>query len=1034
MKVDENFRPGFSAMPRSAAPGTTGTEQASAHQPANDRPQANRPVAILIAEDSEDDLGLMLRALRLGGFEPTFRRVQTTDDFQAALAQERWDAVLSDFSMPGFTGLDALGILRATGLDIPFILVSGTIGEEIAVQAMKAGASDYIMKQSLARLAPALERELGEAQMRAAHRKAQRDLVESERRLRTVIENEPECVKVVSREGALLEMNAAGLAMLEAGSLAEVQSRPLLEFIVPEHRAAFAALHQRVIDGESGTLRFEVVGLKGGRRWLETHGAPLGDPKAGESMLLGVTRDITESKRAEHELLRFRAAMDVSGDAILLIDRASMRYVDVNQTLCDMTGLTREELIGKTAMEVFGVDRETLEHDYDALIADNRSRANLVVGQYRHKDGSTTPVESRRRALKTDEGWVIVGTARDITERQAAEARIVYLNRVYAMLSGINQLIVRVQQREELFREACRIAVEEGGFPTAWIGVVDPGEMKIVLAASAGASEDLLGILRKRFSMGGTARLGDSLTARAIREKKVLVSNDSSNDPGVWIAHYNAYAGLRSMVILPLIVADEAVGALALYAGELDFFHAEEVNLLTDLAGDIAFAINHIANQERLEYLAYYDELTGLANRSLFLERVTQHMRGVAAGRRRFALFFIDLERFKNINESLGRAAGDSLLKQVASLLVAGEGDRNLVARLGADHFAVVMKEVESEDEVVRFLEDWIGRFQEHPFHLNDAVFRIAMKVGVAMFPKDATDAETLLRNAEAALKKAKSRGERYVFYKPKMTDKRAGKLTLENKLRSALEKEEFVLHYQPKVSLLTGKLTSAEALIRWNDPQTGLVPPGQFIPILEETGLIHDVGRWALRKSLEEYLRWLAAGLPAVRIAVNVSPLQLRDSGFIAEVAQAIGIDPRAPDGLELEITESLIMADVKHSIASLEAIRAMKVTIAIDDFGTGFSSLAYLSKLPVDTLKIDRSFIVDMTTGPNGLSLVSTIINLAHALKLKVVAEGVETDEQSRLLKLLNCDQMQGFLVSRPVPAEVFEAKVLLQISGER
>ena len=208
-------------------------------------------------------------------------------------------------------------------------------------------------------------------------------------------------------------------------------------------------------------------------------------------------------------------------------------------------------------------------------------------------------------------------------------------------------------------------------------------------------------------------------------------------------------------------------------------------------------------------------------------------------------------------------------------------------------------------------------------------------------------------------------------------------------------------------------------------------MPPGRFIPILEETGLIHDVGRWALRKAIEDYLRWRAAGLPAVRIAVNVSPLQLRNRGFIAEIEEAIGIDPRAAAGLELEITESVIMEDVKHSIASLQAIRAMGVTIAIDDFGTGFSSLSYLARLPVDTLKIDRSFVIDMTAGPQGLALVSTIINLAHALKLKVVAEGVETEEQSRLLRLLSCDEMQGFLFSKPVPAELFEARYLAPAS---
>jgi len=285
---------------------------------------------------------------------------------------------------------------------------------------------------------------------------------------------------------------------------------------------------------------------------------------------------------------------------------------------------------------------------------------------------------------------------------------------------------------------------------------------------------------------------------------------------------------------------------------------------------------------------------------------------------------------------------------------------------------------------------------------------RPCSRAGGALFPDDGADADTLYRNAEAALKRAKRDGERFLFYTQGMTDAAAGKLTMESQLRDALAQEEFVLHYQPKVSLASGRVTSTEALIRWNDPRTGLVPPMRFIPILEETGLIHGVGRWALGRAIDDYLRWKGAGLPAVRVAVNVSPLQLRNRSFIDEIKQVVGRDPHAAAGLELEITESLIMEDVKHSIATLRAIREMGVTIAIDDFGTGFSSLSYLSRLPVDTLKIDRAFVTDMTAGPEGLALVSTIISLAHSLKLTVVAEGVETEEQSRLLRLLSCGNL--------------------------
>jgi EAL domain-containing protein (putative c-di-GMP-specific phosphodiesterase class I) len=329
---------------------------------------------------------------------------------------------------------------------------------------------------------------------------------------------------------------------------------------------------------------------------------------------------------------------------------------------------------------------------------------------------------------------------------------------------------------------------------------------------------------------------------------------------------------------------------------------------------------------------------------------------------------------------------------------------------------------------VPRLIEKALEDFTKHPFMLDEAVFRVAAKVGVAIFPDDGRSADILFQNAEIALRKAKVSGDRYTLFAQKMSESAVLKPTLESQLRDAIDNEEFVLHYQPKVNLISGKLTGAEALIRWNDPRRGLVPPAQFIPILEETGLIFEVGRWALHKAVKEYLRWRAAGLPAVRIAVNVSPMQVRNTGFVAEIREAIGVDAHACAGLELEITETTIMKDLEYTIATLHAIRELGVVIAIDDFGTGFSSLRYLAKLPIDTLKIDRSFVVDMASGSRGLALVSTIVNLGQALSLKLVAEGVETKEQSRLLRLLRCDEMQGYLYGRPVPVDIFEAAYLV------
>ena len=982
-----------------------------------------KPVKVLIVEDSEDDAKLTLRALRGGGFDPTYRRVQTAAELETALAEERWDAVISDFQMPGFTGLDALRIFRSTALDIPFILVSGTIGEETAVNAMKAGANDYVMKKSLARLAPALERELKETQTRVTNRQAQRDLIESEERFRSLTAMSSDWYWEQD-ENFRFTRYSPGLK----GKFGDVVDGWIgkTRWELP-YRDADWTEHRATLEARKPFRDVELQPMSHDGNFV--HVSISGEPKFdGDGRFLGyrgVGKDITERVRGIEDLRRLRAAIDATADAIYLVDRTSMRFIYVNDAACRMQSCTREELLALGPDGVLSTSRAELEHDYDAVIADGAGTRPIEMPRQR-KDGSRVWVELQRRAQRSSEGWMIITVVRDVTGRRETENRIRRLNRVYAVLSGINALILRARDRDELLMEACRIAVEIGLFPKVWVGIVDSSAKQFRMVAAHGGDPLFFQNLERELRIKMLAGRGH--VVKALSTRQPVISNDMAGDPEVVLKADAAAGGVRSLAVLPLIVTGEAVGVLTLNADVPRFFDDEEMKLLVELAGNIAFGIDHIDKQERLDYLAYYDVLTGLANRSLFLDRVTQYMRSAVSGGHKLAMVMIDLERFKNINDSLGQLAGDALLKQVAEWLARNAGDANLLARLGADHFAAVLPVVKQDGDLGRLLEKTMAAFLEHPFRLNDAIFRVAARVGVALFPDDGADADTLFRKAEAALKNAKSSGERYLFYTQKMTEAVAGKLSLENQLRQALDQEEFVLHYQPKVNLASGKLTGAEALIRWNDPRTGLVPPGRFIPVLEETGLIYDVGRWALRKAIEDYLRWRAAGLPVVRIAVNVSPLQLRNRGFIAEIEQAIGIDAHAVAGLELEITESLIMEDVKHNITSLQAIRAMGVTIAIDDFGTGFSSLSYLAKLPVDTLKIDRSFVIDMTAAPQGLALVSTIINLAHSLKLKVVAEGVETEEQSRLLRLLSCDEMQGFLFSKPVPAEIFEEKFLV------
>jgi diguanylate cyclase (GGDEF)-like protein len=620
------------------------------------------------------------------------------------------------------------------------------------------------------------------------------------------------------------------------------------------------------------------------------------------------------------------------------------------------------------------------------------------------------------------------GVATEITQRKEAENRIRRLNRVYAVLSGINGLIVRVSDRKELFNEVCRLAVEAGGFKLAWIGMVDRDAGKIKPVAWHGAGEDYIQLMP--LSMTGPAP-GGGLARRAIAERKAMVSDDMTQDPRILLKKEALERGFHSLAMLPLVVGDEAVGMLALYAGEVGFFDKDEMKLLDELAGDFAFALDHIDKAERLDYLAYYDPLTSLANRQLIHERLEQMLAAARRDQGRVALTVLDIERFKTINDTFGRQAGDELLRQVAERMKRRATDAGWLSRTGADHFAIIIPNVTTDEELARRNEERVGAIFGPPFRIGDAELRIAAKYGIAMFPADGADADALFRNAESALKKAKSSGERYLFYTEQMTERVAEKLALENKLRQALEKEEFVLHYQPKVDLETRSIVGVEALIRWQSPELGLVPPLKFISLLEETGLILEVGAWALKRAARDHRGWAEQGLKAPRVAVNVSPIQLRQRNFVSLVESAI-LEGMAPVGIDLEITESLIMENIQENIGKLNAVRALGIEIAIDDFGTGYSSLAYLARLPVKTLKIDRSFVVSMLDDPNSTLLVQTMISLAHSLRLKVVAEGVESEEQAKVLRLLRCDEMQGYLFSKPLPLDGMTA--LLRQPGSR
>lgn len=743
-------------------------------------------------------------------------------------------------------------------------------------------------------------------------------------------------------------------------------------------------------------------------------------------------QDVTREKRAEEELhesdRRFNDMLDKVEMISLMLD-CEGRITYCNDYLLRLTGWEREEIAGRNWFEMFVPPEMGNVRSVFADVLADRPSAWHYDNEIITRSGEKCLVHWNNTVLRTVGGQVtgVAALGEDITERREAERKIKRLNRVYAMLSGINTLIVRVREREELFREACRIAVEHGHFRIAWIGRVDRAAQQVVPVGLSGVEADFVHNIRDRLGLFDVPTPGESLAAAVVRTRKAVLCDDISGDPRVMLRDQLRQRGVASIAVLPILVGQEVAATLALLADEVGFFDEAEMKLLTELSGDIGFALDHLDKEDRLSYLAYYDEITGLPNRTLFLERTGQHLRPREGTRPLMGIALMDISRFRFVNDTLGRQMGDELLKQVAQRLQHASRDVHDVARIGINSFGIAVTDARDAGAVAMAVDHLLRACFDAPFALGGTELRMAAKAGVALYPMDGADAETLLRNAEAAVNKAKASADSLLFYMSEMNTRVAEALGMEGRLREALERGQFVLHYQPKRCLASGALAGAEALIRWNDPERGLVPPGLFIPILEETGLIYDVGRWALGQALADNQRWRQAGHAPLRVAVNVSFLQLRHRSFVAEVREALAFDPAAGAGLELEITESMVMEDVEHSRSSLHALREMGITIAIDDFGTGFSSLSYLATLPADTLKIDRSFIMGMDTGPQGQALVSAIINMGHSLGLKVVAEGVETDEQCGRLALLGCDEIQGYLLSRPVAAEVFEARFL-------
>jgi diguanylate cyclase (GGDEF)-like protein len=730
---------------------------------------------LLAVEDSRNDAELVERCLLKAGLIVEIQRVQTEHEFVSALEKRTPDVILSDFSLPQFSGLRALDLAVAHAPDTPFIYVSGTIGEERAIEALRRGATDYVLKTNLARLPSAVDRAMREASMRAAK-------VKSEKR-------------------------------------------------------------------------------------------------------------------------------------------------------------------------------------------------------------------------QQDQGL-----------------RLQRLTRTYRMLSSMSSAILRLRNRSELLDEMCRIGVDQGGFGRVAVSLMDPGTTHLRPRSSAGTD------LACAVATNGESDPGIDviLAERAIQSGAPTVLNDLVDGPQS-IAQHRALIvrGFRAVAALPLLVDGTAVGVITFFSSQSHVFDEKEVAVLLELTANLGFAFQYLDKDEAVHFLSYFDTQTGLAKRPLFCQRLAQVLNADAKDGGGRGVVVFDVQKLGAINDTLGRYVGDRLIEKIGVRLKHIFADPDCVAYFGGGTFAVMLPSGGDEADSGRLLQNAAAQVFVESFDLDGQELRAAIRSGVAFYPQDADNADVLVQHAETALKVAREDNEKYQVYGLVTQRSTSRSLALEARLARALDREEFRLHYQPKVNIESGQVEGLEALLRWQDTEEGLVPPSLFVPLLERSGAIVDVGEWVLLQAVRDIADWTMAGLPSIRVAVNVSPLQLRQRDFVERVVSGIAPAIELAAGVDIEITESMLMQDIEVSIRKLSQLREAGIGVAIDDFGTGYSSLRLLARLPVDILKIDRSFIQSITDTPNLMTLVSTVVSLARAFSMRTVAEGVETCEQLQMLRLIKCDQAQGFLFARPVQA---------------